>query len=112
MLKRVVKTGWITGFTIGSLDPNKVVVSHLLFVDGVIIFYDANQRKFPALKSFLICFEAVSGLQVNMGKCEMNPIGGEDFEDGLVGILGWKIGSFPSTYLGQLLESKYKSTLC
>lgn len=88
MMGKVVQNGWIRGFTLGSSDPNRVTVSHLLFADDAITFCDAERRQVGALKAFFICFETVSGLKVNAGKCEMLPIGSVDEAEGLAGIMG------------------------
>jgi hypothetical protein len=56
-----------------------------------------------------LCFEAVSGLRINLGKSEIVPIGPVvDVED-LAQVLGGRIASLPMKYLGLPLGAKYKS---
>lgn len=109
MMGRVVESGWIRGFSFGTAGPNTVSISNLLSADDAIVFCDAELWQVRALKFLLICFEAVSGLRINAGKCELIPIRGEGIGEELVGIMGCRIGSFPNTYLGLPLGAKYKS---
>ena len=55
-------------------------------------------------------FEAISGLKVNLSKTEAFPVGEGIPMATLALILGCKIGSLPTTYLGLPLEASYKST--
>lgn len=49
-------------------------LSHLLFADDTLFYFmDANTEKF--LYVVFNCFEAVTGLKVNMAKSEVVPIG-------------------------------------
>jgi hypothetical protein len=50
-------------------------ISHLLFADDTIVFCDAERDQILHLRTVLACFEAVTGLGVNMGKSELVPVG-------------------------------------
>jgi hypothetical protein len=57
-----------------------------------------------------LCFEAASGLQMNLGKSEIVPIGNvEDVED-FAQLLRCQVASLPMTYLGLQLDASYKAT--
>ena len=56
----------------------------------------------------LLCFEAVSGLKVNLAKSEVTPIGRVDHLELLAAILGFKESSLPTTYLGLTLGATFK----
>ena len=57
----------------------------------------------------LSCFEAVTGLRVNMAKSEMVPVGEVDNIARLADSLDCRIGSLPLTYLGMPLGASYKA---
>ena len=53
-------------------------VSHLLYADDTILFCDASPEQLMYIRRVLTCFEAVTGLRVNMSKSGMMPIGEVD----------------------------------
>jgi hypothetical protein len=60
------------------------VVSHSLFADDTLNFYEAYPEQIRYVCLILLCFEAVLGLKVNLGKSELVAVG----EVGNVGTLG------------------------
>jgi hypothetical protein len=62
-------------------------VLHLLFVDDTLIFYEANCEQLCNLRC-LLCFEAVSGLKVNLTKSEIVLVGDVGDVEGLASIVG------------------------
>jgi len=56
-----------------------------------------------------LCFEAASGLRINLGKLEIVPIGEVEDVEGLAHLLGCRVASLPMTYLGLPLGASYKS---
>ena len=71
---------------------------HFSLVDDTLIFCDANEDQIRNVKAILICFEAVSGLEINFFKSELIGI---RVEESLIRkfakILGCKVGTFPMT---------------
>ena len=55
-------------------------------------------------------FEVISGLKVNLSKTEAIPVGEGFPMETLASVLGCKIGSLPTSYLGLPLGAPYKST--
>ena len=53
-------------------------------------------------------FEALSGLMINLEKSELILSGDVSNLEKLAGILGYKVGALPTTYLGQPLGASYK----
>lgn len=51
------------------------MISHLLFVDDTLILCDPEWDQIGYLKCILLCFEAVSGLEIYLSKTEMVPVG-------------------------------------
>jgi hypothetical protein len=81
-------------------------VSHLLFADDTLIFCDSNVEQFRDLRCLLLCFEAVSGLKINLSKFEMVPVGDIGDVEELASILGCGVASLPIKYLGLPLGAK------
>lgn len=55
------------------------------------------------------CFEAISGLKINLTKSELFQVGGGCDIESLAWVLGCKIGHLPSSYLGLPLGASFKS---
>ena len=55
-------------------------------------------------------FEEISRLKINLEKSELISIGKVPIMEDLVDILGCKVGSLPSKYLGLPLGATFKST--
>ncbi|RVW54709.1 NADH dehydrogenase [ubiquinone] flavoprotein 2, mitochondrial [Vitis vinifera] len=55
-------------------------------------------------------FESILGLKVNLSKTEAIPVGEGILMETLASVLGCKIGSLPTSYLGLPLGAPYKST--
>ena len=58
-----------------------------------------------------LCFEAISGLKINMEKSELFLVGSGDDAEDLAFEFGCKVGSLPSTYLGLPLGAPFKSVV-
>ena len=52
-----------------------MMISHLLFADDTLIFCDVDPSQLIHLKWVLNCFEATSGLCINLGKSELVLVG-------------------------------------
>ena len=55
-------------------------------------------------------FEACSGLKINLEKNELIPIGDVHNREEFAEVLGYKVGTLPTTYLGLPLGAPYKSS--
>jgi len=82
---------------------------HLLFADDILIFCGAQAEHVRNLRCTFLCFEAMSGLRINLSKSELVPIGKVEDVESLTHILGCRIGSLPMTYLGMPLGASFKS---
>jgi hypothetical protein len=109
MLFRVVDCGCLSGFSVGSR-PTVINISHLLFADKILVFCEANPDHLRYLHVLLVCFEAVSGLKVNLAKSLLVPIGNVDNVAELASILGCGTSSLPLKYLGMPLGARHKAT--
>jgi hypothetical protein len=109
MLIAALDQGNLTGFSVGSREIEALVVNHLLFADDTLIFYGAQEEQIRHLRCIFLCFEAASGLRINVGKSEVVPIGVVKDVDRLAHLLGCQVASLPLTYLGLPLDASYKS---
>ena len=85
-------------------------ISHLLFADHTMVMCDANPEQLMYLKLVMTCFEASTGLKVNLAKSEIVPVGEVENLRVLADILCCQIGSLPMSCLGMPLGSSFKST--
>jgi hypothetical protein len=95
MLGAFTSRGLISGFSVGSSEPDRVNVFHLLFADDTLVFCGANASQIRYIGALLVCFEAVAGLKVNLSKSALVPIVSLDDVDQLVGLLGYGMGDLP-----------------
>ena len=87
---------------------DRVEVSHLLFADDTLIFCGADVSQINYMGALLVCFEAVSGLKVNLTKSPSVPVGSLDDVDQLAGCLGCGTADLPLKYLSLPLEASFK----
>ena len=85
-------------------------ISHLLFVDDIILFCDASREQLLYIRMVLIFFKAITGLRVNSGKNEIVPVCDVENLNVLARVLCCKVGSLPMTYLGMPLGAYYKES--
>jgi hypothetical protein len=75
MLNASMLQSLLSGFSVGMRDNEALVVNHLLFADDTLIFCGAQAEHVRNLRCTFLCFKAVSGLRINLGKSELVPIG-------------------------------------
>ena len=108
MLDKTVHDGHMSGFGVGRVKGRSLAVSHLLFANDTLIFYDADLDQVLFLRMILIWFKAVSSLKINPGKSKLVPVGMVLNLDLLLNVLGCKQGTFPMKYLDLPLGAKFK----
>uniref|UniRef100_A0A2N9I8S1 Reverse transcriptase domain-containing protein n=1 Tax=Fagus sylvatica TaxID=28930 RepID=A0A2N9I8S1_FAGSY len=109
LLMRAEEGHFLRGFEVQERNNNPLMISNLLFADDTLIFCDADIDQIGYLKCTLLCFEAVSGLRVNLGKSKMVPIGNVPNIQELAAMLECRISALPMNYLGLPLGARYKS---
>ena len=82
----------------------------MLFADDTILFCDASREQLLSIRLALFCFQAFTGLKVNVGKSEIVPVGEVNNLDALANILQYRVGSLPMKYLGMTLGTSFKIT--
>jgi hypothetical protein len=104
-----VQRGFLSGFSVGSSSNGVINISHLLFADDALVFCGASPEHLLYLRMFLLSFEAVSGLKINLDKSVLVPVGLVDNMDELAGILGCGVSSLLLKYLGLPLGAPFKN---
>ena len=108
MLDKAIHDDHMSGFGVGNLEGRSLAVSHLHFVDNTLIFCEANLDQILFLRTILIWFEVVFGLNINLGKSKLVLVGVVHNFDLLLNVLGCKQGTLPMKYLGLPLGAKFK----
>ncbi|KAG7987145.1 hypothetical protein I3843_03G118100 [Carya illinoinensis] len=106
MVSAAVAGGFFSGFSVGN---GPITISHLLFADDTLLLCDDNVAHIQSLKAILRCFEAASGLKINLAKTEMVAVGDVGNIQGLASILGCGVSSLPMKYLGLPLGASFKA---
>jgi len=101
--------GFLSGFQVDNRNNSPLEISHLLFADETLIMCDADIDQIHNLDHILLCFEAISGLKVNLQKFELVAVGKISYIEGLANILSCNISSLSLRYLGLLLGAPFKS---
>jgi hypothetical protein len=95
MISALYSRGLILGFFVGTREHDRVEVSHLLFADDTLVFCGVDASQIGYMGALLVCFEAVSGLKVNLTKSFLVLVGSLDDMDQLAGSLGCGIADLP-----------------
>ena len=75
ILKKTEECGLLRGFHVGPVNNIGIRISHLLFANDIILFCDASREQLLSTRLALTCFQAFTGLKVNVGKSEIVPLG-------------------------------------
>jgi len=109
MLSRAMEEGFLSGFRVDSRNNSPLEILHLLFADDTLIMCDVDMDQIHNLDHILLCFDAISGLKVNLQKSELVIVGEVPYIEGLAKILGCNISSLPLRYIGLPLGAPFKS---
>ena len=82
-------------------------LTHLLFADDLLVFSDGSRSSTNGIKSVMATFKSWSGLDMNNAKSEIFFGGYPDIQASVMAdLLGFRRGTFPTRYLGLLLDPK------
>lgn len=75
-------------------------ISHLMFADDVMIFFDGGSSSLHGICETLDDFACWSGLHVNKNKCQLFHAGLDQNESGILVAYDFPVGTLPIRYLG------------
>jgi hypothetical protein len=110
MLMESEARGLLAGFSVGPVHNSGLSISHLLFADDTLIFCDADVEQLRNLRCLFLCFEAASGLKINLSKSEIVPIGEVQDVGLLASVFGCRVVGLHMKYLGLPLGAHCKAT--
>lgn len=109
LIQKAVEGGFLHDFEVAQVNGMGLMVSHILYADDTLLFCDAEPSQMGYLWCVLLCFDAVFGLKVNLGKSEMILIGVVEDMGDIAKVLGCKVAELSMSYLGLPLGSCYKA---
>ena len=71
LITRAVEGGFISGCSIRRGRGQTINISHLLFADDTVVFYEAKKEYLTHLSWVLFWFEAALGLKINLDKVRL-----------------------------------------
>lgn len=107
LIKRAINGGFLSGCRILRSRQEYVLIPHLLFVNVAILFAEPNWDQMLCLNVLLVWFASISGLQNQLGKNQVHPVGTMENVE-LAEELGCKMEIVPSAYLDIPVDAPYK----
>ena len=95
MMDKAVTEGRLSRFNVGTSIGDHLRVTHLLFADDMLVMCDTDIDQMLFLCLILSWFEIVLGLEINLDKSKLVPMGVVPNFEMLVNALGCKQGSLP-----------------
>ena len=109
LLGRAREGGYLFGFKVLWRNGEGLEISHLLFVDDILIFCETTFSQMTYLSWLLMWFEAILSLKINLDKSELIPIGKVSNVMKLATIFCCRVGVPLTTYLGLPLGAAHNS---
>lgn len=95
-----------TGYIHYHPRTSELKVSHLMFADDVMIFFDGGSSSLHGVSETLDDFASWSGLRINPKKSQLFCAGVNQIEANAMACYGFTLGSLPIRYLGLPLMSR------
>ena len=90
LIDKAVAEGFLSGFKFANISGEMVQISHLLFADDTLVFCRDSKEQMTHLCWILLWFEAFSGLNINLEKSCVMPVGNVEDIEGMALELGCK----------------------
>ena len=68
LINKAVEGGFLLGYKSRDRGGNEVQVSHLLFADDTLVFFEDSRDQIMYLCWVLLWFETLSGMRINLDK--------------------------------------------
>lgn len=107
-MRIAIQNRWIKDFQIEGTSGQVKEICHLLYADDTIIFCEPWEDQIRFIETILLFFEASLGMKVSWGKSNLFPVKKMTNILNLTDILGCKVESLPTLYLGMPLGNKHK----
>ena len=108
-IKRAVSGGFLTGCKVKERGGEGVQITHFLYANDMLIFYEASKDQLAYLSWLLIWFETIIGLRINLDKSEILLVWRVENLEELALKFGCKTGALSSSYSGLPLGASHKS---
>ncbi|XP_022553625.1 uncharacterized protein LOC111203822 [Brassica napus] len=105
-LSRLLKARYEAGSIGYHPGTENLKVSHLMFADDVMVFFDGSSSSWHGITEWLDDFASWSELHINASKTELFTTGLKDSESTVIERYGFVSGKFPIRYLGLPLMSR------
>ncbi|CAA7048764.1 unnamed protein product [Microthlaspi erraticum] len=109
VFSRLLKSRFDSDYIVHHPRTSELKISHLMFADDVMIFFDGSSSSLHGISETLDDFSSWSGLCMNQEKTHLYHAGLDHMEAAAITSYGFPIGSFPIRYLGlPLMHRKLK----
>lgn len=105
-LSRLLLSGYDAGYIGYHPRTEDLKISHLMFADDVMVFFDGTANSLHGISECLDDFASWSGLHINLTKTELFTAGSDQSESVAITRYGFTPGKFPIRYLGLPLTSR------
>ncbi|XP_010412489.1 PREDICTED: uncharacterized protein LOC104698794 [Camelina sativa] len=102
----LLRSRYTSGYISYHPRTSEVEISHLMFADDVMIFFDGDSSSLHGIYETLEDFAGWSGLHMNRGKTQLFHVGLTQVEANALASYGFTPGSLPIRYLGLPLMSR------
>lgn len=106
LFSRVLASRFDSGYICYHSNTEDLKISHLMFADDVMIFFDGGSSSLHGINETLENFAGWSGLSMNRDKTQLFHAGLSQEETTALQYYGFPIGSLPIRYLGLPLMSR------
>lgn len=106
VFSKLLHSRFETGYIHYHPKTSDLSISHLMFADDVMVFFDGGSSSLHGISEALDDFASWSGLHVNRDKTHLYLAGLDQCESNTIARYGFPLGSLPIRYLGLPLMSR------